>query len=1089
MRQDEVNSVINEPAVKQQLNMLFDQLQKVIDKIKQINQANNQINLAAGLNEATRAAQEARAATEELRRERAELQRQEAATRAAAAQAAAQAQANAAAQQAATQSAIDAERIRREAARAALEQARLAAQQARQQRNNTQNAIGSLNDLRARLRAATAAFDAMGEAERNAFGAQRIAEIQELQRQIRALEGATGRNQRNVGNYAQSFVGGLTKFAGQLGLAYGGAEIVKSVFETTVALDSQNAALKNISKTQGEFLRNQQYLADISERLGLKISDVTGAYKSFYAAATQAGLSATETRRIFSAATEAASTLRLSSEDVNGVLLAFGQILGKGKVQAEELRGQIGERIPGAFAIAARSIGVTQAELSKMLEQGQLIASDFLPKFATELQNTFGNGGAKVEGLQASVNRLSNAFTNLVSDNGSGLSTFFKLIIDFSTEALNSFNNLIGGLDYVILKFTDAKKAAEFLNSRAVNDYSQGLKSLNTQDLLNDLSNVNKNLSAANNRVKGLQLDIRLAGKIGGATADSMADQTKELEQQQIEVDRLTKLQIAYQKEIDKRLKPGEDLNASPSATASGPTEKELNAQAALQKRYLQALFEQDKFELESNIAKQKAIAENEKKSYDERIDALQLFYLYSDQLAQRESEYQKDRIRVELGRNKASAVELKTADSKLAREREKIAMDYEKTLVDILGDNADARVKKIMDGYAKEKEAISQAQNEELARTQGYYDTGAINKEQYEAEKLRITNKYAILELQAQLTAQQAVLDLQKARGADVSERENKILEIRNAIRALDLKYHDDTEKAKTEKEKAEAAKREQLRKQEIAAIKTLAGESIKAFTSIFTAQYENQKNAVQDQIDDLDKVTQKEIDAVEKSTASEQEKADKVAVINARSQAQKEQLERRQRQIDQARARFERLQSIAQIIASTAVNIVKVFPNPVLIALAAATGAAQLAQVLATPIPRYAGGTEHHKGGAMMVNDGGQIEPIESPSGKLYVAYKRNAIVYGEKGTKVYKSFDHYFSRKGGQKHIPAYNEMGGMAGTGALAAAYEAGTNRMVAAFQNNGSKITVINTMTGLISNEHRAGRFNKFVGTEIQFGKR
>jgi tape measure domain-containing protein len=103
--------------------------------------------------------------------------------------------------------------------------------------------------------------------------------------------------------------------------------------------------------------------------------------------------------------------MSLSADDAQGVFLALGQIASKGKVQAEELRGQIGERVPGAFGIAARAMGVTTAELDKMMEQGKLTASDFLPKFAAEMEKTFQGAVPKAaNSLQANMNRISNAF-------------------------------------------------------------------------------------------------------------------------------------------------------------------------------------------------------------------------------------------------------------------------------------------------------------------------------------------------------------------------------------------------------------------------------------------------------------------------------------------------------------------------------------------------------------------------------------------------------------------------------------------------------------------------------------------------------
>jgi hypothetical protein len=93
--------------------------------------------------------------------------------------------------------------------------------------------------------------------------------------------------------------------------------------------------------------------------------------------------------------------------------------MGKGKVQAEELRGQIGERIPGAFAIAARAMNMTTAELDKFMQDGKLISEDFLPKFAEEMEKTFGEDAKKnAHGLTQEINRMSSAWTNLVASIG-----------------------------------------------------------------------------------------------------------------------------------------------------------------------------------------------------------------------------------------------------------------------------------------------------------------------------------------------------------------------------------------------------------------------------------------------------------------------------------------------------------------------------------------------------------------------------------------------------------------------------------------------------------------------------------------------
>lgn len=97
-------------------------------------------------------------------------------------------------------------------------------------------------------------------------------------------------------------------------------------------------------------------------------------------------------------------------------------MISKGKVQAEELRGQLGERLPGAFNLAAKAMGFTTAQLDDMLKKGQVTAEDMLPKLAAVLKDEFGPAAEQaVQGAQGAVNRLStewNLFKATVMDNG-----------------------------------------------------------------------------------------------------------------------------------------------------------------------------------------------------------------------------------------------------------------------------------------------------------------------------------------------------------------------------------------------------------------------------------------------------------------------------------------------------------------------------------------------------------------------------------------------------------------------------------------------------------------------------------------------
>lgn len=138
--------------------------------------------------------------------------------------------------------------------------------------------------------------------------------------------------------------------------------------------------------------QNLDFIRQTSDALGISIQNSYTGFQKLQGGLMGTNITAQQTRDIFYSVGEAGSVMRLSGDQMNGVFLALSQIASKGTVQAEELRGQLGERLPGAFSIAARAMGVSTQELNKMLEKGQVISEQFLPAFAAELHKTFGSG-------------------------------------------------------------------------------------------------------------------------------------------------------------------------------------------------------------------------------------------------------------------------------------------------------------------------------------------------------------------------------------------------------------------------------------------------------------------------------------------------------------------------------------------------------------------------------------------------------------------------------------------------------------------------------------------------------------------------
>jgi tape measure domain-containing protein len=230
--------------------------------------------------------------------------------------------------------------------------------------------------------------------------------------------------------------------AGAFSVAAIGSFITK-VYETTASFQGLRTSIDFASGSMKEGSRNFAFIIDLSQRFGKDLQTLAGAYSSFSASSRLAGITQEKSNYIFESAVKASTALGKSNADTQGILLAFSQIVSKGTVQAEELRGQIGERLPGAFNLAAKAMGVTTKELNKMLEQGQVISAEFLPKFAKELDNAFGEGAlAKVNSMTAATGRLGTAWDRFLESLGNASGGFFSGVLSDTSKFLDATREL-----------------------------------------------------------------------------------------------------------------------------------------------------------------------------------------------------------------------------------------------------------------------------------------------------------------------------------------------------------------------------------------------------------------------------------------------------------------------------------------------------------------------------------------------------------------------------------------------------------------------------------------------------------------------
>lgn len=273
-------------------------------------------------------------------------------------------------------------------------------------------------------------------------------QIDRKQRALKNVDASIGKHQRNVGNYSSAWrgVGNVLRTTIAAFGLYSGLEIGRQIFNQVKEINSLNLALKQVTDTTENFNQANSFLSDLADRAGVDINSLQRAYIKFFASAKTTNLTLAETQEIFENVSTAAAVLGQSSADTEGAIRALEQMLSKGKVQAEEIRGQLGERLPGAFQILARAMGLTTQELSKQLELGQVYADEVLPKFAKELAKTYSlNTISKVETLTAEQSRLSNAWNEFLRglEGGQGtISKTFISLIGFIRQAVEGMQSL-----------------------------------------------------------------------------------------------------------------------------------------------------------------------------------------------------------------------------------------------------------------------------------------------------------------------------------------------------------------------------------------------------------------------------------------------------------------------------------------------------------------------------------------------------------------------------------------------------------------------------------------------------------------------
>lgn len=216
-----------------------------------------------------------------------------------------------------------------------------------------------------------------------------------------------------------------------------------------------------------------EFLRKTADKLGVQFDSLASNYAKLVAAIPEGADRMRIAENVFTGIAMAARTLHSSAQDTQLMFYAVTQMASKGAVSMEELRRQLGEKLPGTMQIAARSVNATTDQLEQAIRKGAVNSEKFLKAFGDELIRTFaGSAELASESVSASINRLINVwtdFTKAVIDSGAArtIAGFFDAIREKLSDP------------YVISRFAEtidqlAKKLTDMVQNLTADDIRNG---------------------------------------------------------------------------------------------------------------------------------------------------------------------------------------------------------------------------------------------------------------------------------------------------------------------------------------------------------------------------------------------------------------------------------------------------------------------------------------------------------------------------------------------------------------------------------------------------------------------------------------
>jgi len=305
----------------------------------------------------------------------------------------------------------------------------------------------------------------------------------------------------------------------------------------------------------------------------------------------------------------------------------------------------------------------------------------------------------------------------------------------------------------------------------------------------------------------------------------------------------------------------------------------------------------------------------------------------------------------------------------------------------------ADDIQKRAAIGKARKEEELArelERENQAFINREGIYEKEVNAVELREKRIAEIKKKYAIEALETQIKAIETLLNSETMSAQVRAETEAKLAELKLSLSEIVTSAY------------VEDAERRAIIEQETAQkIEDLSRQLAQALMDLINNLSQARIQKIDEEIRATDEGFQRQLDN-ERLTEEERKR-----IEESRDQRRKE-LEERRRREQRRQALLNKAMGSSEASINTAVAVTKVMPNPILVALTLALGAAQIAAIVSTPIPAYYLGTDNHPGGKALVGEY-QPEVVTEPGKKPYIVDKPT-IKHFPRGTKVTPSLEEY-------------------------------------------------------------------------------